>query len=145
VGRGGQTPATQTAEVNARFFAAAQHDFAARLQWSVTPAYGDANHEPVVSITGPLAVSARPGDTIRLRGAATDPDGNVVTLRWWHYQDAGSYPGVLVIPNAASPETTLRVPDDGQAGQTIHVILEATDNGTPSLTRYQRVVVTIRP
>lgn len=144
-GRGGQVAQAQTAEVNARFFAAAQHDFAARLLWSVTSTYGGANHEPVVRIDGPLAVSGRPGDAVRLRGAADDPDGNAVTLRWWHYQDAGSYPGALVIPNATSPETTLRIPNDGQAGQTIHVILEATDNGTPSLTRYQRVVVTIRP
>lgn len=143
-GRGAQVPATQTAEVNARFFAAAQHDFAARLLWSVTPAYRNANHEPVVRIDGPLAVSGRPGETIRLRGAATDPDGNVISLRWWHYQDAGTYPAVLAIPNTASADTTLRLPDDGQTGQTIHVILEASDNGTPSLARYQRVVVTLQ-
>ena len=39
----------------------------------------------------------------------------------------------------------MRESSDAQAGQTIHVILEATDNGTPSLTRYQRVIVTIQP
>jgi len=32
-----------------------------------------------------------------------------------------------------------------EPGQTIHVILEATDGGTPSLTRYQRVVLTVQP
>jgi hypothetical protein len=37
-----------------------------------------------------------------------------------------------------------RVPDDANAGQTINVILEATDNGTPPLTLYQRVVVTVQ-
>jgi hypothetical protein len=37
-----------------------------------------------------------------------------------------------------------RVPDDAKPGQTINVILEATDSGTPPLTRYQRVVVTIQ-
>jgi hypothetical protein len=130
--------------VNARFFAAAQHDFAARLLWSVTPTYKSANHEPVVKINGPLAASARPGQTIRLRGTVSDPDRDKVTVTWWHYQDAGTYPGEIAIPNATSLETTLQIPNDAQAGQTIHVILEATDSGTPSLTRYQRVIVTVQ-
>jgi hypothetical protein len=143
-GRGGQPIAPHVALVNARFFAAAQHDFAARLKWSVTPAYKDANHEPVVKVNGSLAINARPGETLRLRGSATDPDRNSVTTRWWHYQDAGTYPGEVAIANAASLDATLQVPSDAQAGQTIHVILEATDNGTPSLTRYQRVIVTVQ-
>ncbi|HLL43215.1 MAG TPA: DUF1593 domain-containing protein, partial [Segetibacter sp.] len=40
------------------FFPQAQLDFAARLKWSVTPKYADANHEPVVNIEGPLNVLA---------------------------------------------------------------------------------------
>jgi hypothetical protein len=36
------------------------------------------------------------------------------------------------------------VPADAKPGQTIHLILEATDSGTPALTRYQRVVLTIQ-
>ncbi len=35
------------------------------------------------------------------------------------------------------------VPYDAADGQTIHVIIEATDNGTPALTSYQRVVLTV--
>jgi hypothetical protein len=129
--------------VNARFFAAAQNDFAARLKWSVTPTYKDANHEPVVKIEGPLAVSARVGETVKLRGSVSDPDRDKVTVSWWHYQDAGSYPGEIAIQNGTSLETALQIPSDAQPGQTIHVILEASDSGTPTLTRYQRVVVTV--
>jgi len=129
--------------VNARFFSAAQNDFANRLKWSVTPSYKGANHEPVVRINGSLATSAQPRQTIRLRGAVTDPDRDTVTVRWWQYHDAGTYPGDVAIADAASAETTVQIPGDAQPGQTIHVILEATDNGSPSLTRYQRVVVTI--
>ena len=136
--------APRTALVNDAFFAAAQHDFAARLKWSVAPTYTSANHEPVVKIDGPLAVSARSGETVRLRGTVTDPDRHVVTVRWWHYADDSTYPGEIAIPDATALATTLRVPSDAQPGQTIHVILEATDNGTRSLTRYQRVVVTIQ-
>jgi len=36
------------------------------------------------------------------------------------------------------------IPKDAVAGQTIHMILEATDNGTPTLTSYQRVIITVR-
>lgn len=142
-GRGGAPIPAHTALVNARFFAAAQHDFAARLKWSVTPAYKDANHEPVVSVTGSLSRSARAGEMLQLRGKATDPDRDKVTVKWWQYRDAGTYPGEITISDAASLDTSVQVPSDAQPGQTIHVILEATDDGTPSLTRYQRVVITI--
>jgi hypothetical protein len=134
----------RTALVNGAFFAAAQQDFAARLKWSVTPAFKDANHEPKVTIQGSLAVSARPGATVRIRGSVSDPDRDSVTTRWWQYNDAGTYPGDVVIPNPTSLDTTVQVPADARPGQTIHVILEATDHGTPSLTRYQRVIVTVQ-
>jgi hypothetical protein len=140
---GGAAP-SNTALVNARFFAAAQHDFAARLKWSVTPTYEGANHQPLVEIDGPLALSGRAGETIRLRGTVNDPDPDTVTVRWWQYQDAGTYPGAIVMSNATALDTRIQIPADAQPGQTLHVILEATDSGTPSLTRYQRVVVTIR-
>jgi hypothetical protein len=44
-----------------------------------------------------------------------------------------------------SAATKLRIPADAAPGQTIHLILEATDRGTPALTRYQRIVVTVAP
>jgi cellulose-binding protein len=141
-GRGPAVP-PRTALVNGAFFAAAQHDFAARLAWSVTPAFTGANHEPKVSIQGPLAVSARAAATVRLRGEVSDPDRDRVATRWWHYNDAGSYPGDVVIPNPTALDTAVTVPADAKPGQTIHVILEATDQGTPSLTRYQRVIITV--
>jgi hypothetical protein len=134
----------RTAAMNARFLAAAQNDFAARMQWSVTPKFSDANHPPVVRIKGPSAISAGPGSTVRLQAEVSDPDHNAVKVTWWQYNDAGTYPGDITLSDAAALTTTFRVPDDARPGQTIHVILEATDNGTPALTRYQRVVVTVQ-
>jgi Protein of unknown function (DUF1593) len=136
--------APRTAALNARFLAAAQNDFAARLQWSVTPKFGDANHPPVVKIKGPLAIYASPGSTVQLQGEASDPDHNAVTVTWWQYNDAGTYPGDITISDPSALTTTFRVPDDAKPGQTIHVILEATDNGTPPLTRYRRMIVTVQ-
>ena len=125
------------------FFPAAQQDFAARMKWSVTPRFTDANHEPVVKIEGPLDVMASPGETIRLNGNVSDPDKNKVSVRWWHFK-AGTYPNEVAITNQGSLQCRVTIPKDASAGQTIHLILEATDDGKPALTRYQRVVVTVR-
>lgn len=127
------------------FIAAAQHDFAARLLWSVTPAFAGANHAPTVSINGSAHLSARPGETVRLEGVTSDPDGNAVSVKWWRWKDVDTYPGQIVLSNPTALVTSLQVPSDAAAGQTIQLILEATDNGTPPLTRYQRVVVTVSP
>lgn len=134
----------RTAAVAANFFAAAENDFAARLKWSVTPKFSDANHPPAVRIAGPLAISAHPGGTVRLKGEVSDPDHNSVTVTWWQYNDAETYPGSITFSDPAGLTTAFRVPDDARPGQTIQVILQGTDNGKPPLTRYQRLVVTVQ-
>jgi hypothetical protein len=128
---------------SARFFGAAQRGFAARLRWSVTPTFRGANHEPKVEVRGPLNVSTRPGETVRLEGSVSDPDGDAVAVKWWQYVEAGSYPGRVSFSDATALAASLQVPADASAGSTIHLILEATDNGTPALTRYQRVIVSV--
>jgi hypothetical protein len=125
------------------FFPAAQLDFAARLKWSVTPKYSDANHIPVVEIEGPLNILASPGETIRLNGKISDPDGNKVSIKWWQFR-VGTYPDTVSITNANMTQAKVPIPKNAVAGQTIHIILEATDNGYPSLTKYQRVVITVK-
>ena len=126
------------------FTPAAQNDFAARMRWSVTPAYADANHEPRVAIRGSSRVSAGPGETVRLEGIVSDPDRNTISVRWWQWKGVGTYPGQVTIATPSALATRMQVPADAKSGQTIHVILEATDNGAPPLTRYQRVVITVR-
>jgi hypothetical protein len=125
------------------FFPQAQRDFAARLKWAVTPKYEAANHAPVAKVEGPLAVMASPGQKVKLHGAATDPDGNQVSVKWWQFQ-VGSYPDKVEITNSATAKAEVLIPKDALKGQTIHIILEATDNGSPALTSYQRVVVEVR-
>jgi len=125
------------------FFPAAQQDFAARLKWSVTPKYSGANHAPVVKIEGPLNVLATPGETIKLNGSVSDPDGDKVSGKWWQFQ-VGTYPGKVGISNADTAQTKVLVPKDAASGQTIHVVFEVTDNGSPSLTGYQRVIITVK-
>jgi len=125
-----------------------QMDFAARLLWSVTPRYGDANHEPTARIPrSRLDIRVRPGQRVQIVGSATDPDGDDVTSTWWQYREAGTYPGTVDVANKGSerrPAAQFIVPRDAQRGQTIHLILEVEDDGTPPMTSYQRVVATVK-
>src|SRR5699024_10251984 len=57
-------------------------------------------------------------------------------------EEAGTYEG-LVDLQVEDGVASFAVPDDAQSGDTLHLILEATDDGVPALTQYQRVVVTV--
>jgi Cellulose-binding Sde182, nucleoside hydrolase-like domain/Cellulose-binding protein Sde0182, C-terminal domain len=119
-----------------------QNDFAARADWCVM-SYDSANHAPAVTLQGTGDATVAPGSQVQLNGAATDPDGDAVSFRWWQYTDVDTYPGEVMIANASSQHASFTVPQDAAAGQTIHIILEVTDAGAPPLTRYQRVVFTV--
>jgi hypothetical protein len=125
------------------FFPAAQRDFSARMKWSVTPKYADANHEPVVRINGPLKLVAYAGQQIKLFGSVSDPDGNAVSVRWWQFEmnDNKHKPE---ISSPADLQTEVLIPKDAIRDEVYHLILEATDNGSPALTRYQRVIITVK-
>ncbi len=142
-GIGPEGPSTRPPSPQPNFAPAAQNDFAARMQWSVTPTYGGANHEPVVAVRGSARISARPGEVMRLEGIALDPDGNALAVRWWRWKDVDTYPGDVSLSEPTALATPLQVPTDATAGQTIQLIFEATDDGRPALTRYQRVVVSV--
>lgn len=122
-----------------------QNDFAARADWCVK-LFAEANHPPVVVLAHASDLSARPGATVRLSAqGTTDPDGNALTYHWWQCREAGSYAGPVDLHAADQPSTSFALPTDAARGQTIHVICEVADNGTPRLTRYQRVIVTVAP
>jgi hypothetical protein len=126
-----------------RWFEDFQLDFAARLQWTVTPSFEDANHEPQVTVPTGIRRSAAPGEKVRLVGSVQDPDGDSLAVKWWQYREAGTYEGDVSVAAPSEPRTWLTVPKDAQVGSTIHLILEVQDDGTPSMTSYQRVVVTV--
>lgn len=125
------------------FLAAAQQDFAARLKWAVTPDYSGANHEPRIGAVGPRVLAVRPGRTVRLRVAVSDPDHDQVTVKWWPWMQAGSYVGAVQVKGEKAAGE-VAVPADAKRGQTIHVIAEATDNGAPALTHYEHFVLKVR-
>lgn len=117
---------------------------AARADWSVKP-YGDANHPPVVALGGSVDVDAAPSQTVKLDlSASTDPDGDGLRFQWWQYREPGSYKGEVSIKEPGAAATSVTVPADAKAGDTVHLIGQVTDSGKPPLTRYTRVIVTVR-
>ncbi|SDO91423.1 Protein of unknown function [Nakamurella panacisegetis] len=127
----------------ARWQAAVQNDFAARVQWSLTPRYRDANHAPRVTIAAGPTINVVAGQTLALRGSTSDPDRDRVAVKWWQYAEEGTYAGSVTFSRGTSSSTTVTVPADARPGQTISVILQGTDNGEFPLTRYARVTLQV--
>lgn len=138
-----------------------QNDFAARMQWTLSGNFSAANHAPIVSINGtegpaPLLVNSTVGSSITLDASASyDPDeGDTISFDWSHYRDVSASQGnvdaevpyVIFEPSNFTSMVTVTLPPPviaNSSDQILHFILAVTDNGTPSLTRYQRVVVNV--
>jgi hypothetical protein len=126
-----------------RWSVALQNDWAARADWCVK-SVDKANHPPVVVLAHAADLKAAPGASIQLSAQGTsDPDNDPLSYGWWQYKEADSYKGVVEIRNAGNQNASFTVPKDAGKGETIHIVCEVTDNGTPPLTRYQRVVITV--
>ncbi len=121
-----------------------QNDFAARMDWS-NESYDDANHPPVVKLTHDNSITARPGETVELNASAsTDPDKNKLTYHWLHYREAGTWQAWVNPSDPEKAKTTVKIPSV-QKPETLHFVVAVTDDGEPALTRYQRVIVTVKP
>lgn len=120
-----------------------QNDFAARADWCVKD-YAAANHHPQVILKNtPLDQTVKAGEEVKLDASKSkDPDGDKLQFHWWMYQEAGTYTGTWGLDEYKA-RIRFRVPSDAREGDKIHLICEVTDNGTPSLTRYQRVILTV--
>jgi hypothetical protein len=125
-----------------------QNEFAARADWCVKPK-GEANHSPVIEINGdrsrrPLILEVSAGGKVDLDASASaDPDEDKLTFNWWRYREAGTYDGDVFIDEVDSPTIPVHIAPDAR-GKTIHLILEATDDGQPPLTALRRVVLKVK-
>jgi hypothetical protein len=145
-----------------RWREAFQNDFAARMTWTVAD-YAHANHNPVAVVNGqrgttPLEMDVRVGQTLTLdAGQSSDPDGQRLHFHWIHYGEAGIEDGnlaALTLTGADSSQVTVRadaacqplwlplIPCKGDG--IAHVILAVTDDGSPRLTSYRRVILHVR-
>jgi cellulose-binding protein len=93
VGIDGRTYTTDQATIW-RWREAFQHDFAARMDWTINdPPH--ANHNPEIVVNhrpgkAPVEIDIEVGASIVLDAAGTkDPDGNALRYRWFFYPEAG--------------------------------------------------------
>jgi len=127
-----------------------QHDFVARMDWTIK-SYEEANHPPVAKLNHAQRLTAKVGGRVNLSAeGTTDPDGDRLSYHWFYYGEPGTFTvstartgTPLKIENANKANASFIVPGRSRIG-TMHIILAVTDNGTPTLTRYKRVIVTVK-
>jgi len=130
-----------------RWRQAYQNDFEARMDWCVRP-FDEANHKPVAVVAGDgtkeiLYIDAREGDALSFSALDSyDPDGDELQFTWWTYPEAGSNLQCPALDMHTTSEVSFIVPF-GEAGADLHLICEVTDNGSPSLISYRRIVIRI--
>ena len=124
-----------------------QNDFAARMLWT-TKEYNECNHPPIPKLAHGDQITVKSGEQFTLSAkGSSDPDGDSMSYLWFQYKEAGTYdgdisprpyaPNLYAIPAITAPEV--------KESKTIHFILKVSDKGTPALTRYKRVIVTVLP
>lgn len=123
-----------------------QNDFAARLSWTHKE-FNESNHPPVPKLDHSDRLTVKSGEQFFLSAkGSSDPDGDSMSYFWFCYKEAGSYKGVVSF-RPYSPKL-YRIPVTAPVvskEETVHFILKVSDKGTPALTRYKRVIVTVQP
>lgn len=120
------------------------NDFAARMDWC-TMSFENANHPPVPVLSHPQEFEVKSGQAFTLDALdSTDPDGDNLSFLWFHYPEESSYKEKINlgadnvhIVHATAPKVTKK--------ETLHFILKVTDKGSPALSRYKRLIVTVTP
>jgi hypothetical protein len=148
-----------------RWRQAYQNDFAARMDWT-TKSFAEANHNPIVVVNGqlgtaPIFVSTMVGQPVVVDASQShDPDGQPLRFSWFVYGEAGVVNGqgraaviladadsdkVTITPNAPCRPMWLQMPNAKCPAEGVaHIIVSVTDNGSPSLTSYRRIVLHVR-
>lgn len=153
----------------------ALRDFQARLEWSMTPRYEEANHAPVIEVDEGLDRVVRSGERVTLRARIYDHDPRDVEGAWrirghmWQ-QKGRTYEWLSSDPEQRIEEyrtdwsqmavgsypgfVDLQFEGKDQVSftapevdcpQTIHILLEAYDMALPRMTSYARFIVTVVP
>ncbi|EGV64549.1 hypothetical protein PSN45_004863 [Yamadazyma tenuis] len=148
-----------------RWREAFQNDFEARMQWTVK-SFEDAPHQPIIVTNGsvgylPMVIDIVVGNEVVLDASESyDQNNNSLTFKWFHYIEPSLSQGnILEIPeieitklNDEGSIVSFTAPEFQQACFNVfsrpledckkyHIVLEVTNNGTPSLTTYRRFIL----
>ncbi len=122
-----------------------QNDFAARMDWTTKPYHG-ANHPPLPALAHAAALTVTSGENFWLDAdGTTDPDGDNLSYLWFQYTETGTLKTPVKFLIAENLYRVLLTAPDVKTPQTTQFILKVTDKGKPALSRYKRVMLTIKP
>lgn len=122
------------------FFPAAQNDFAARMLWSVTGNFKEANHKPQISLLVSKQLKSKPGKSIKISATVKEPDGNSYSVKWWQFSSTLSEP-VLEIQEGLSLSPTIKIPASAKPNQSLFLVCEVTDKAAHPLTAYKIIKI----
>ena len=94
-----------------------------------------------------MKLTVKSGDTVLLSAEGSkDPDGNQLNYQWIYYREVGTFESgrPLQVENKDQKNARITAPLVSKP-ETIHIILAVTHDGTPGLTRYQRVILRVLP
>lgn len=126
-----------------------QNDFKARILWAQNSSFSSANHHPVVIVNGSggtdvLTINLAAGSsTVLNTSGSSDPDGDNLSYKWDYYKEVSNYDS-LSLSSVTGSSITVTAPSDFTDGKEAHVILHVNDNGSPTLTRYKRIIIKAR-
>lgn len=127
------------------FYPAIFNEFAARMDWA---AYGEGNRNPVAVVGESrslevLSMDVKPEVAVCLDASASyDPDGDELDFKWWVMKESGSWQGDTAVNGADSSVAEMILPAEA-SGKCVHVICEISDNGSPVLTSYRRIILNV--
>ena len=132
-----------------RWRRAMYNDQVSRMDWC-SNSFEEANHHPCAVVNGDssnsiLRISAVAGEVLSFDASASnDPDGDPLAFNWWIYEEAGTYPGRVLISDPDGDQTAITLPT-GAGSKQIHLILELSDeNPIASLYDYRRIIIDVR-
>jgi len=103
-------------------------------------------HPPVPVLSHPEEITVKSGQSFTLDAfETTDPDGDNFSFLWFNYPEAGTYKKLIKVNGAENVHMAHFTAPKVEKEETAHFILKVTDKGEPQLSRYKRVIVTIRP
>lgn len=127
IGKDGRKFVTNQATIW-RWREAYQHDFAARISWTLSADFRKANHAPVVVVNGnsgpaPLGLEVEAGGSMVLDASGSyDPDGGHLSFNWFQYREPTTAMGEVIDPQIATVDISL-LEKAGEEGRKVMISL----------------------